>query len=233
MFYPEELAEADWFSYYCELFNTVELNTTYYRSPRPEALRRLYAMAPADYHFSVKAPWYITQARRLGESQRLAREFSERMLEGLGEKLGTVLFQLPHDYVYDVDRLMWMTEVVDPAVDNVIEFRHPSWWNPEVFSTLRQAGIIFSGVSHPDLPNTVVQTAATIYYRLHGVPYLYNSEYTPQSLEDLAQSIANRRGVRRVCIYFNNAAEGHAVMNARKLQEILLLARNPRMSSFK
>jgi len=220
LFYPEELAEGRWLEYYSRYFNTVELNITYYRSPRMEVLRSLRERTPDDFFFTVKAPRRIMRARRFGEAQRLAGEFSECMQEGLADKLGAVLFQLSAEHTYDAEQLLRLTEMLDPAVRNVIEFRHSSWWNPEVFGVLERAGIAFAGISHPDLPQAVVNTTDTVYYRLHGIPYRYSSGYSQNALEDLTQAIASRPGIRRACIYFNNPAQGHAVTNARQLQEI-------------
>ncbi len=224
VFYPEDLVKERWLAYYSRFFNTVELNATYYRSLSGNVLKRLYNETPSDFLFTVKAPASIMRARRFTEAQRIAGDFSDSMRDCLGDKLGAILFQTSGEYAYEHERLLRLIELLDPGIQNVVEFRHPSWWNLEVFSVLERAGVAFCGMSHPDLPSSVVRTTDTIYYRLHGVPSLYNSVYPTNVLEELVQDISLRSGSRRAFVYFNNPANGHAVVNARRLQEISALA---------
>lgn len=220
LFYPEGIPQNKWFEYYCEHFNTLELNVTYYRFPRPEVLRKWYARSPAGFTFTVKAPRFITHFRKFRDAQRMLGDFGAVTKAGLSEKLGSVLFQFPANFQYTTERLMRILEMLDISVQNVLEFRHPSWWDPEVYAALREANVSFCGMSHPDLPDTVVCTSPVLYYRFHGVPHLYNSEYTTQRLEQIVREIVKHRQAREVFAYFNNTAEAHAVNNARQLQEI-------------
>jgi uncharacterized protein YecE (DUF72 family) len=85
---------------------------------------------------------------------------------------------------------------------------------------LKEHGIVFSGMSHPALPDQVVRTTDTLYYRFHGVPHLYISTYDAGLLEKTAMLIQQQEGLRRIFIYFNNTTEGGALTNAKQLQEI-------------
>lgn len=219
VFYPEDIAQRRWFEFYCEHFNTLELNVTYYKFPRLDFLKRWYERSPEGFSFSVKAPRHVTHFKKFKDAHQMLTDFIGTAKEGLAGKLGCVLFQFPSNFQYEEDRLLRITEMLDLSVRNVLEFRHTSWWNPSVFEALERANIIFSGMSHPSLPDRVVGTADTLYYRFHGVPHLYNSRYESQKLEEVAQSII-RRGGREAFVYFNNTAEGHAITNAKELQDI-------------
>src|SRR5690606_7984651 len=146
-------------------------------------------------------------------------DFYRVATDGLGRKLGCVLFQFPADYTFREDRLLRITGLLDSSVTNVLEFRHASWWNDTVFETLKRANVSFCGMSHPSLPDEVMATTDTIYYRFHGVPHLYQSRYETAKLEQVVQDI-QRQGGRRAFVFFNNTAEGHAITNAKQLQEI-------------
>lgn len=219
VFYPEDVAQRRWFEYYASHFNTLELNVTYYRFPRLDALRRWKERSPGNFLFTVKAPRHITHFRKFKEAHRMLSDFYELATAGLEEKLGCVLFQFPSNFQYAPDRLERITEMLDTSVHNVLEFRHVTWWQPEVYDLLRSQGVSFCGMSHPTLPDEAIATTDTLYYRFHGVPHLYNSLYATQKLEQVAQEILNLGG-RRAFVYFNNTAEGHAIANARQLQDI-------------
>jgi uncharacterized protein YecE (DUF72 family) len=147
-------------------------------------------------------------------------DFNETARAALAEKLGCVLYQFPSQFQYQPERLSRIVDLLDTAVNNVLEFRHESWWNPEVYETLTTAGITFCGMSHPNLPETVVGTTDTLYYRMHGVPHLYNSGYEVSKLEQIAHELLSHRNSRQAFVQFNNTAEGHAVLNAQQLQDI-------------
>ena len=104
-------------------------------------------------------------------------DFYSSIQQGLKQKLGCVLFQLPPQLIYSEALLEKIIINLNPSFKNVIEFRHASWWNKDVFQKLKKHNIIFSGISYPKLPDEVVKTNKVLYYRLHGVPVLYKSAY--------------------------------------------------------
>lgn len=219
IFYPEDIIQRNWFDYYCRHFNTLEVNMTYYKFPRLEWLKRWHARAPEAFSFTVKAPRHLTHFKRFKEARQMLDDFNGTIREGLAEKLGCILFQFPSDFVYNAERLARITETLDASGRNVLEFRHESWWKEEVYQALTKVNLIFCGMSHPLLPDDVVATTDTIYYRFHGVPHLYSSRYEIQKLEQVVQAMINRGG-RSAFIYFNNTADAHAVTNAKELQDI-------------
>lgn len=220
VFYPTDLPHKKWFEFYCTHFNTLELNVTYYKFPRVDMLRTWYARSPDGFTFTVKAPRHITHYKKFKAAQRMIEDFNETVKEGLGDKLGCVLFQFPSNFEFERGRLDRIVDLLDTSMKNVLEFRHESWWDPEVFDVLTRSNVGFCGMSHPTLPQKIISTSDIIYYRFHGVPHLYNSKYDLQTLEQVAHEINGHSNSRQAYIYFNNTADGHAVANARELQSI-------------
>ncbi len=220
VFYPEDLPKKQWFEFYASHFNSLELNITFYRFPKAGSLKTWYDKSPENFTFTVKAPRLITHFKRLNEAQVELNNFYEQVTSGLKRKCGPVLFQFPPSFVYEEHRLERIVNLVDHTINNVIEFRHESWWRPEVFQAFEENNITFCGMSHPSLPDDVIKTSNIVYYRFHGVPYLYTSSYTPAQLEDVALKMQNLAGVREAYIYFNNTAEAAAIGNAKQFQEL-------------
>jgi uncharacterized protein YecE (DUF72 family) len=220
-FYPKGLAQRKWFEFYCESFNTVELNVTFYRYPKLEALKGWYARSPQNFRFTVKAPRLITHYKKFHNALREARDFYDLAANGLAEKLGCVLFQLPPNLVYSESNLENILSTLDPAFTNVVEFRHESWWTPKVSQALKANKITFCGISYPSLPDDVVRSVPVVYYRFHGVPDLYASGYSMETLRHVADTIRDFRGVTDVYSYFNNDIHAEAIRNARELSELV------------
>lgn len=222
VFYPKSLPQRKWFEFYCESFNTVELNVTFYRFPRVEGLKEWFNRSPDDFIFTVKAPRLITHYKKFVGVTRELHDFYTTVDKGLGKKLGTILFQLHPRIVFSEQKLEQIINSVDKNFNNVIEFRHDSWWRPEVFKALKENSIAFSSISYPGLPEDLVKTSSTIYYRFHGVPKLYLSSYSDEQLSDVVSQIKKKRNVDNVYIYFNNDIEVAAVDNARTVQALAM-----------
>ena len=220
IFYPEDLVQKKWFEFYATQFNSLELNVTFYRFPKTGMLKSLYERTPENFSFSVKAPRLITHYKRLSEAREALTSFYETLKDGLDNKLGSILFQFPSSFVYEEHRLERILNLVDPSMRNVVEFRSQSWWNESVYKGFSEKNITFCGMSHPDLPPNVVRTSNIVYYRFHGVPFLYSSRYEAPQLETVAQQIQNLNNVDEAYIYFNNTAGGAAIANARQFFEI-------------
>ena len=221
LFYPEDLPKSKWFDYYKESFNTLELNVTFYRFPRLNVLENWYKKSPAKFSFSVKIPRAITHYKQFHQTERMLADCYSTIREGLTDKLGPVLFQLPGRTVYTEERLQRIVDSLDPAFNNVLELRHPSWWNEGVYQALAKHKISFCGMSHPDLPDEVVQNTPVVYYRFHGRPHLYKSPYKTPFLKKVADEIGSNKKVKQAFLYFNNDIDASAIKNARQLQKIV------------
>ncbi|TSD66441.1 DUF72 domain-containing protein [Inquilinus sp. KBS0705] len=223
-FYPDKLAQNKWFEYYCQFFNTVELNNTFYRFPELTTLQGWYNRSPENFLFSVKAPRGITHFKQFHNSYELINSFYTVVSEGLQQKLGPVLFQLPPRFSYSEERLQRIIDNLNPAFNNVLEFRHETWWREDVYQALADKQIVFCGMSHPQLPDTLIMNTQQVYYRFHGVPDLYKSGYSTLFMENIVETIQSANNVSQGWFYFNNDVALAAITNAREMEQLTINA---------
>ncbi|MFD2581125.1 DUF72 domain-containing protein [Pedobacter vanadiisoli] len=217
VFYPKGVAQKDWFKYYCRHFNTIEINSTFYKMPTQKSFNKWYDESPDDFLFTIKAPRLISHYKQLNDCKQLISDFYEAIQLGLKEKLGCVLFQFPPKFDYNEQRLKLLINQLNPGLKNTVEFRHLSWFNEEIHKELAKNKITFSGESYPsELPDTVIQNTGTVYYRFHGKPVLYKSEYDISVLKDFKNQIKDNAS--EVFVYFNNTWGVAALHNAKQLQ---------------
>ena len=220
--YPQGLPPTRWLEHYARLFDTVEVNTTFYRLPRRESVARWVEQTPEDFVFAVKMSRYVTHIKRLADLEgRLAR-FYER-IEPLVEspKLGPVLWQLPPTFRRDDERLASALELL-PEGRHCFEFREPSWYADEVYALLREHGVALVIPDSPKYPfRTLELTADWTFLRFHHGSRGRRGNYSKSELEEWAQRIEAWRREVDVYAYFNNDWEGFAVANGRWLRRRL------------
>jgi uncharacterized protein YecE (DUF72 family) len=215
-FYPQGLAQRKWFAFYCEQFNTLELNVTFYRFPKLQTLQNWYTTSPAGFRFAVKAPKGITHYKQFHNSTDLITRFYSVINEGLQEKLGPVLFQMPSKFSYSEERLERILTSLDPAFKNVLEIRHESWWREDVYEALAKHHITFCGMSHPQLPDDIIQNTPVVYYRFHGTPDLYRSPYSSDFLQRTIDVVKQNSQSQEAWLFFNNDIDASAIDNAKE-----------------
>ncbi len=220
--YPRGLSAAHWLERYAELFDTVEVNTTFYRLIRRDAVARWVEQTPDDFLFSVKASRYLTHVKRLaGIEQGIARfyECIEPLIEA--EQLGPVLWQLPENFHRDDTRLDRALALL-PAGRHAFEFRHPSWFTPEVYELLRAHDAALVIGDHPDRPfQSYELTASWTYIRFHHGRRGRRGNYSERELAAWARRLQGWREQAEVLAYFNNDWEAFAPKNAATLREQL------------
>ena len=221
VFYPEMLPTADWFSYYASHFKTVEINASFYSWPTEANIRAWVKPLGRrrGFVFTVKVCELITHVKRFRGTKTLVRDFGV-IADILGKQMGCFLFQLPPSYHYTAARLMALLGQLDSNRRNVIEFRHSSWWNEDVFAAFRETGTIFCSCSAPRLPDLLVKTADDIYIRFHGTKKWYRHDYSDEELAIWAARI-KASGARTSWVYFNNDYGAYATKNARQLIRLL------------
>jgi uncharacterized protein YecE (DUF72 family) len=224
IFYPEKLAKSKWLEYYSEKFETVEINATFYRIMKPSFFENLYKRTPSNFQFSIKASRIVTHYNKFNNVKEHLSEFYLNIANGLKEKLGCVLFQLPPNYIYKKESLDKIIEHLDPSFNNVVEFRHPSWWDQSVFRTLEHNNICFCTTSYPGIPDDIIINGHLVYIRLHGVPVLYRSPYSENYLRNIISVLTSKKDIKKVFWYFDNTASGSAIKNAFEAK--VLLAQN-------
>lgn len=225
-FYPEELASKDFLAFYSQKLNAVEINSTFYRKPTQKTLQNWYHVTPEYFKFFIKIPKTISHIAKLTDTHDVTVEFCEHIATGLQEKLAGFLFQLPPSFKYSEENLQKVIATVDSRWLNVVEFRHVSWWCDEVKQALKQANIVMAGVSilfksaDNQIPDEVViNNDSTLYYRLHGVPVMFKSEYSEAELTALAEAIKGFDGQKFV--FFNNTFGTAGIKNALFLHKLL------------
>jgi len=222
IFYPPTLERKDWFSYYAKFFNTVEINSSFYRLPFKNMVKSWAKRAPGDFKFTLKMWRRITHHRRLKDVEGDLEVFFTR-IKPLEKNLGAILYQLPPSLKIDLGLLKEFLEVLPQNLDQAVEFRDKSWLTSKTFSLLKSYNIAYCVVSMPEFPELIEITSKISYIRFHGREILYGSSYSEEELKKWAEQIENflKRGVERVYVYFNNDYRAFAVFNALKLKELL------------
>jgi uncharacterized protein YecE (DUF72 family) len=219
-FYPAGLKSGEWLAYYAKHFNTVEVNMSFYRFPFKNMLKGWYNRTPKNFRFTLKANRLITHVKRLKGTEKLLASFYA-LADLLEEKLACILFQMPPSLRKDKDMktLESFLKSLSPDHNNVIEFRHGSWFCREVYDLLSAHHAIFCILSAPNLPSDPVATGKVAYARFHGATSWYNYDYSEQELKEWAQQIKKLK--LNTFAYFNNDVNAYAPSNALKLCEML------------
>ncbi|WP_288442555.1 DUF72 domain-containing protein [uncultured Chryseobacterium sp.] len=219
--YPENAQSKDFLSLYSKTFNAVEINSTFYRKPTSKTLLKWHAETPDNFRFFIKIPKAITHQNRLENSKDEIVLFCNHIQNSLKDKLSGFLYQLPPSFKNTVENTERIINNLDSRFLNVIEFRHSSWWQKEIFDLLKQYDIVFSGVSFPgNLPeDLIINHPEILYYRLHGKPVIYKSEYSNDFMDALAEKIKNT--TQTSFIFFNNTWGTAAIKNSLYLKHIL------------
>lgn len=216
IFYPENLPSSKWFEYYCEHFDTYEFNGSFYKFPTEKIFNNWYNKAPENFLFSVKAPKEITHIKKFKDCKNLIEDFYQICKNGLNEKLACILFQFPPSYDYNKERLNEIVINLNPQFRNVIEFRHESWWNDEVWEIFLENNITFCSVSYPNLPETIFTEFPLIYIRFHGNLKLFYSGYATAKLNQVKNKVEDKNAF----VYFNNTASTEGILNALEFKKI-------------
>ncbi len=219
-FYPEDLKPAEYLTWYARRFDTTEINYSFYHLPQPKTFEKWAAQTPEKFVFAVKVSRFITHIQRLEDVREPWEKFLERAAH-LGRKLGPLLLQFPPSFRADPARLEAFLETSRElgARRLAFEFRHASWFVPEVASLLagHDAALVIAHSSrYPCAPPEA--TASFVYLRFHGPRELFASRYSEAELEEWAERIRGwRREGRSVYAYFNNDRFGYAIENAEML----------------
>ncbi|HXG94215.1 MAG TPA: DUF72 domain-containing protein [Blastocatellia bacterium] len=219
-FYPEQLRQKDWFDFYAQVFDTVEINNTFYRLPSAVTFRAWHKQAPDGFIYAVKASRYITHLKKLKGAKQSLEQFLNRAIL-LEDHLGPVLYQLPPNWNLDIERLQSFLDLLPSGIDHVFEFRDQSWMVEAVFRLLDERGVSFCAHDFPglDVPRRAVGPVA--YVRFHGPEKRYRGSYADATLRGwwrwMQQQLEDEK---RLYVYFNNDAGACAVRDALRLKQI-------------
>jgi uncharacterized protein YecE (DUF72 family) len=228
-------------AHYTAVFDTVEVNNTFYRLPDEATFAAWRQGTPRGFVMAVKASRYLTHLKRLRDPVEPLQRLFERAA-ALGPRLGPVLYQLPASFVRDHERLAAFLAAlprrvpirgprgtVERRLTHVMEFRHPSWYVPETFELLRHERV--SLCLHDKEGSAIARPAVgpAVYVRFHGTSGRYHGSYDEPTLRRRASRLARwARDRRPVFAYFNNDPDAVAVANARTLRALLQQAAEAR-----
>ena len=217
-FYPAREPQRRWLELYAQRFDTVEVNSTFYRLPRRDAVAAWVGQTPRDFTFAVKASRYLTHIKRLTDLNQGVARFYER-IEPLIEagRLGPVLWQLPPNFARDDGRLReWLGALPDGL--HTVEFRHESWFCAPVMRALGERDVALTIGDHPERPfQTRHATASWRFVRFHYGHRGRAGNYSATEIDEWAHRIAQWRRRHAVWAYFNNDWHGFAPANATDL----------------
>jgi uncharacterized protein YecE (DUF72 family) len=212
-FYPEDLPDKDMLKYYGTQLTSVEINNTFYRMPKEPVLKAWADQVPEDFRFSIKASQRITHFKRLNDAGD-ETEYLFRTVRILGEKLGVVLFQLPPNMKKDLPRLEQFLKYLPGDTRTAFEFRHPSWFEQDVFSVLEEnACSLCIADFDEELQVPFVSTAGWGYLRLR------REKYTPADMKAWFKRIADQEW-KTAFVFFKHEDEATGPLFARRFIQI-------------
>jgi uncharacterized protein YecE (DUF72 family) len=212
--YPDTIPAAKMLPYYAERFPTVEINYTFYRMPTEKIVDGWRQATPEPYALTLKAPRRITHDSRLRNCADSVRQFLE-VAATLGPKLGALLFQLPPNLKRDLALFDAFLDTLPPRVRGAFEFRHDSWFDPEVYARLRARNLALCIADSEKLSTPVELTADFSYFRLR------DEGYTADDISRWADVVraASRNG--DAFVYFKHEEKGKGPEFAKSLRERL------------
>lgn len=237
-FYPKSLPGAHLLPFYCNYFDTLELNSTYYRPPSASMMENLARKTPSGFLFFVKLHQSMTHGRDAAAADYQRFREALRPLEE-SHRLGGVLAQFPWGFRRSPSNLGYVLRMAENVAPHslFVEFRHGDWLSEDVLSSMGGASIGYVVVDEPALsglvPPEVHMTSESGYVRLHGrnaatwwgggpERYLYNYSKTElQAWVEKVRTMAKRAAA--VYVFFNNCHAGHAARNAMLMKRMLEL----------
>jgi len=213
-FYPEDLPAAKMLPFYAERFSTTEINYTFHRIPSPKTIENWRTLTPEDFRFSLKAPQKITHWSKLRDCGDTLEYFC-KVISGLGDRQGPVLFQLPPTFKKDADVLSSLLREL-PSMRAAFEFRHGSWFDDEIFGILksRNVGLCIADTAAIATPKKI--TADYGYLRLR------REDYQKADVERWAKFVRERESEwQDAFVYFKHEESGIGPKLAAEMAKIL------------
>ena len=221
--YPEKLPQRLWFAHYATLFDTVEINNTFYRLPPPETVEGWARQAPPGFAYAVKLGQFGSHRMKLRDAASWMPNHLDRV-ERLGASLGPNLVQLPPRWKRNTERLDEFLATCPKTLRWAVELRDPTWLHDDTYAVLAKHG---AALCHHDLlaDHPWVRTTDWVYERFHGpnaIAEPYHGSYPRKRLGATADRLADVLDAGEdVYAYFNNDWYGNAVKDARWLADRL------------
>jgi uncharacterized protein YecE (DUF72 family) len=217
-FYPEKLPAAKMLPFYAERFPSTEINYTFRRTPSGKTIENWCELTPPRFAFSLKAPQRVTHFAKLQNCSD-SLHFFFGAIQGLEDKLGPILFQLPPFFRKDAAILDGFLEQLPDGVRAAFEFRHKSWFDDEIFASLRRHNAALCIAESADLSTPIEATADFGYLRLR------REDYGPEDIARWSETIRSYASKwSDAFVYFKHEEQGMGPKLATKLIESLVAA---------
>jgi uncharacterized protein YecE (DUF72 family) len=223
--FPEAFQLKSRLNYYSSLFNTLEVNSSFYKVPMYSTFEKWSQDVPRDFKFSVKLWREITHCKNLNGDLEQVGKFL-KAAAGMGNKKGCLLIQFPGkitmEYFKQVENIIEMAAQQDPGWKIAVEFRHNSWYIGETYELLDEydAALVLHDIPKSRMPENNTR-ANFVYMRFHGPTGNYRDSYTDGFLKEKASQVKGwlKEG-KDVYVYFNNTI-GSAYDNAHTFKKML------------
>lgn len=232
-FYPTHLASGDYLSYYSRVFNAVEIDSTFYGTPRPDTVRRWAAITPPGFKVCAKVPRLITHELELAAAQPVMKGFLDtiRLLE---DRLGVILIQFPPSYkITEIHSLAEFLRNLPEDLKFAVEFRHRSWFSDTTEQLLNEQGVAWAATEYEQLPKRIYPTTTFLFLRFIGRHHRFK-EHVQEQVDPTEQLVWWRDqiqehldGVAEVFGFFNNDYSGFAPATANRFKSLVGLATTP------
>jgi uncharacterized protein YecE (DUF72 family) len=214
-FYPEKFPTAKMLPFYAERFSTSEINYTFYRIPNNKTIEGWDKSTPEQFRFGLKAPQKVTHVSKLRNCAEILDIF-QAVVSGLGSKLGPVLFQLPPSFKKDAALLNEFLTSLPIGIRAAFEFRHPTWFDDEVFAHLRNHNAALCIAESSDLVTPSLATTDFGYLRLR------REDYAKPDIVRWAKFIqAQQENWSHAFVYFKHEESGVGPQLAKQMMEEL------------
>ena len=201
-FYPEKLPAAKMLPFYAERFQTTEINYTFRRIPSGKTIENWCELTPARFAFSLKAPQRVTHFAKLQNCSDILKYFFGA-IQGLEDKLGPILFQLPPFFRKDAGILAAFLEELPDGVRAAFEFRHKSWFDDEIFASLRRHNAALCIAESADMSTPIEATANFGYLRLR------REDYGPEDIARWSETLRSHASQwSDAFVYFKHEEQG-------------------------
>jgi uncharacterized protein YecE (DUF72 family) len=226
-FYPPDLPPSGHLNFYATKFPTVEINSSFYRLPTEKAFNDWCHTAPPGFLYSLKGSRAVTHFKRLLPGAKSFDLLLDRS-RLLGKHRGPILWQLPRTLKKDLRRLQEFLSTLNHRILHAVEFRDPSWLDPEVFQILRKYRVANVALSSEAMPMCFELTASFVYVRFHGLEGGASHDYTDRELRPWADFLqdCSKSGISAF-VYFNNDMNTRAPFNALRLMDMIGSAAHP------
>ena len=225
-FYPSDVPQSRWLEYYSRLFDTVEINNSFYRLPEASTFASWASRVPMRMVFAVKGSRFLTHMKKLKDPEEPVERLFSRV-RALGRHLGPVLFQLPPGWKPDVPRLEHFLKSLPRDVRHVLEFREPSWYSDEIYELMQRHEVSLCLHDMRGSATGRLRVGPIVYVRFHGPSGRYHGAYPADRLHGWAEWLNGEieKGTE-VFAYFNNDVGGHAPRDAQALRGMLTTPEN-------